>query len=69
MIAVFTKFDQFKRDIQMKMEDEGRYNGNNLELFKTELENMFNKQYLASLSKHTLFVWLEGAHCVKPSVI
>ena len=60
VIAVFTKYDQFKRNIKMKLEDEaleGRGPGN---LFETEEESVFNHQYLASLGRTPPFVRLES---------
>ena len=57
VIAVFTKFDQFKRDIKMKLEDEGRNPGTDLD---TEVESVFNRYYLASLSGPPPFVCLES---------
>ena len=57
VIAVFTKFDQFKLDVKMKLEDEGR----DLETdFGTELESVFDRHYLASLSGPPPFVRLES---------
>ena len=57
VIAVFTKFDQFKRDIKMKLEDEGR----DLEThFETEVESVFHQHYLGSLSEPPPFVRLES---------
>ena len=47
VIAVFTKFDQFKRDIKMKLQDEGRDPDIDL---NTEVENEFKRHYLASLN-------------------
>ena len=47
IIAVFTKFDQFRRNIRMKLEDEGRNPGI---VLKTEVESTFNRRYLASLN-------------------
>jgi len=47
VIAVFTKYDQFKRDIKMKLEDEGRDPEMDL---NAEGENIFNQHYLASLN-------------------
>ena len=47
VIAVFTKFDQFKRNIKMKLEDEGRDPETH---FETEVESVFNRYYLDSLS-------------------
>ena len=48
VIAVFTKFDQFKRNIKMKLEDEGRGPETH---FETEMESVFHQYYLDSLSE------------------
>ena len=56
VIAVFTKYDQFKRNIKMKLEDEER----SPETFETEAESVFNNHYLASLSETPPLVRLEG---------
>ena len=59
VIAVFTKYDQFKRNIKMKLEDEvyeGRGAG---KIFETEVESVFNHHYLASLGTPP-FVRLES---------
>ena len=49
VIAVFTKYDQFKRNIVMKSEDEGHgpLAGDQLD---TEVENVFKEYYLDNLS-------------------
>ena len=57
VIAVFTKFDQFKRDIKMKLEDEGRDSQTD---FDTKVESVFNRYYLASISEPPPFVRLES---------
>lgn len=57
MIVVFTKYDQFKRNIKLKLEDEGRNPGIHL---AGEVESMFNQHYRASLSGSTQFVRLES---------
>jgi len=57
VIAVFTKYDQFKRDIKMKLEDENR----ETEL-DAEVEKIFNQHYLASLGGDPPFVRLERMH-------
>jgi len=57
VIAVFTKYDQFKRDTKMKLEDEGCDPGTH---FDTEVEHVFNEYYLASLSGPPPFVRLES---------
>ena len=59
VIAVFTKYDQFKRNIKMKSEDEGcePLAGTQLD---TEAESVFNQYYLDGLSKPPPFVRLES---------
>ena len=57
VIAVFTKFDQFKRNIKMQLEDEGR----DIEThFETEVESVFDRYYLGGLSEPPPFVRLES---------
>ena len=57
VIAVFTKYDQFKRDVKMKLEDEGR--GQEMDV-NAEVENFFNQYYLASLNGRPPFIRLES---------
>jgi hypothetical protein len=57
VIAIFTKFDQFKRDVRMKMDDEGRDPGTNL---NEEVEGRFREHYQAGLGGSPLFVRLES---------
>jgi len=57
LIAVFTKYDQFKRDIKMKLEDEG--NDREIDL-NAEVENIFNQHYLARLDGRPPFICLES---------
>ena len=64
VIAVFTKFDQFKHDIKMKLKDEGRDARTE---FDTEVESVFNRRYLASLSGPPPFVRLEGEYFFLPN--
>jgi hypothetical protein len=56
VIAVFTKFDQFKIDIEMKLEDQGRDSKRDLD---PEVGRVFNQYYLANLSGPPPFVRLE----------
>jgi hypothetical protein len=44
VIAVFTKYDQFKRDIKMKLEDENRETD-----LDAEVEKIFDRHYLANM--------------------
>ena len=57
MIAVFTKYDQFKRNIKMKLEDEDRDPEIDLD---AEAENIFQQHYLASFDRPPLFIRLES---------
>ena len=57
VIAVFTKYDQFKRNIKMKLEDEHRDPEIDLD---AEAENIFNQHYLASLNGPPPFIRLES---------
>ena len=57
VIAVFTKFDQFKRNIKMKLEDEHRDTEIDLD---AEAEKIFEQHYLASLNGPPPFIRLES---------
>jgi hypothetical protein len=57
VIAVFTKYDQFRRDISCKLEDMGRNPRRELE---DEVESMFQQHYLAGLGETPPFVRLES---------
>ena len=61
VIAVFTKCDQFLRDIKIKLEDEGRVSETNLDV---EVEKIFSQHYLASLRKNSSYVRLESENFV-----
>jgi len=56
VIAVFTKYDQFRRDIGFKLEDQ------NLDpaLLDSEVEKIFKKEHLAKLRESAPFVRLES---------
>ena len=56
VIAVFTKYDQFKRNIKMKLEDENR----DPALLDIEEKNIFKEQYLAHLTGSPRCVILES---------
>jgi len=63
VIAVFTKFDQFKRDIEMKLEDQGHDPNATLDddpNRDNEVENVFGTEYKAHLGGSSLFVRLES---------
>jgi hypothetical protein len=46
VIALFTKYDQFKREVSMKLEDRRRISEMSLE---GEMESLFRQQYLTHL--------------------
>jgi hypothetical protein len=55
VIAVFTKYDQFRRDVQMKLEYENRDPAD----LDAEMERIFNRYYLSNLRDSPPFVRLE----------
>ena len=57
VIAVFTKFDQFKRDTKINLMDEGRDPETDL---NAEVDNVFHRQYLASLKGPPPLIRLES---------
>src|SRR6267142_2673894 len=61
VIAVFTKYDQFRRDIKIKLEDEGRDSEMNID---DEVENLFHQHFLASLRETPPYVHLESENFV-----
>ena len=56
-IAVFTKFDQFRRNVKMKLEDEGRDRETDLD---AEVDSVFKEHYLAGLNGPPPFIRLES---------
>lgn len=59
MIAVFTKYDQFKRDVGMKLEDQG----GDAALLDDEMERIFKEEFLANLKGTPPCVRLESERC------
>jgi hypothetical protein len=59
VIAVFTKRDQFKREVKMKLEDQ---HGDEVDqaLVDREMEGIFKQYYLANLGEAPRFVCLES---------
>jgi hypothetical protein len=63
VIAAFTKYDQFRRDVGMKLEDQ-----NPDASLDTEVERIFKEEYLANLKGSPPFVRLEGENFVSQLV-
>jgi len=61
VIAVFTKHDQFRRNLKIKLEDQHREPA----VLDAEVETVFNQHYLASLTGPPPFIRLESEdlHC------
>ena len=57
MIAVFTKYDQFKCEIEIKVQDEDCNQETDID---AETENIFDQHYLTSLGGHSPYVCLES---------
>ena len=63
VLAVFTKYDQFKHDTKMKLEDEDEDEGRDPEMdLDDEVEKIFKQHYLAMLNGPPPFVRLESEH-------
>ena len=60
VIALFTKYDQFRRDIKMRLEDEYYEYGRPEIDLDVEVERVFRQRYLAGLSGHQPFICLES---------
>jgi hypothetical protein len=60
VIAVFTKYDQFRREMHLKIEDENRHEA----LFHAEVERIFYEEYLAWITMPKPFVRTESETCV-----
>jgi len=58
VIAVFTKFDQFKRDVGMKLEDQGLDSA----LLSDEMDRIFKEEFLVNLKGTPPSVRLERMH-------
>jgi hypothetical protein len=56
VIAVFTKYDQFRRNIGIKLEDQHRDSS----LLDVEVESAFHEHYLAGLKGPPPFIRLES---------
>jgi hypothetical protein len=61
VIAVFTKYDQFRRNSKMKWEDAGR---DSITTLEDEADRIFNEHYLADLGGTAPFVRLESENFV-----
>jgi hypothetical protein len=56
VIAVFTKYDQFKCDIEMRLEDQDR----DATQLHVEIDRAFNQEYLANLKGAPPYICLES---------
>ena len=61
VIAVFTKYDQFLRNVEMHLEDYGNPDDN----LSDAVESQFNEHYLAHLGDGARFVQLESPFSIK----
>jgi hypothetical protein len=57
VIAVFTKYEQFRRNIKFKLEDQ---HSDPEIVLDVEVENVFKQQYLARLTGSPQFIRLES---------
>jgi len=68
VIAVFTKYDQFRRDTIFRLEDQGVDTGTDLACLNAEMERSLKEQYLAKLMGSALVVCLESKNFVNQLV-
>jgi hypothetical protein len=64
VIAVFTKYDQFRRETIFMLEDQGFDASTDPALLNAEMERTFKEQYLAKLKGSIPVVRLESENCV-----
>jgi hypothetical protein len=64
VIAVFTKYDQFRREIIFRLEDQGLDTSSDAALLNAEMEMIFKEQYLANLTESAPVVCLESENFV-----
>jgi len=64
VIAVFTKYDQFKREINFRLEDQGLDASTDPALLSAEAERIFEQQYLAKLTGSPPVVRLESENLI-----
>jgi hypothetical protein len=64
VIAVFTKHDQFRRDVIMKLEDQGLDASTDAALLNAEMERIFNEEFLVHLTESAPVVCLESENFV-----
>ena len=64
VIAVFTKYEQFRREVVMKLEDSQQGGEVGQALLDAKMEEIFNKHYRANLSESVLCVRLESEEFV-----
>jgi hypothetical protein len=63
VIAVFTKYDQFKREIKIRLEDQDLDPETHLD---AEVESLFSRHYLAGLTGSPPYIRLESEVINKP---
>jgi hypothetical protein len=64
VIAVFTKYDQFRRNIEIELEDQDRDQETQLDI---EVESVFNQHYLGGLTGPPPFIRLESKVFQQPT--
>ena len=64
VIAVFTKYDQLRRETSFRLEDQGFDTSTDAALLDAEVEKIFEEQYLAKLPVSAPAVRLESGNFV-----
>jgi len=58
IIAVFTKYDQFKLNVEMKLQDEGE--DSLPEVIEEKVKELFQAEYLGMISGQPRYITLES---------
>jgi len=64
VIVVFTKYDQFRRDIKYILENQGLDTSTDPALLNAEVEKIFKEEYLTKLPVPAPAVRLESENCI-----
>ncbi len=67
IIAVFTKFDQFKFNVEMRLEDDG-YEDPSQDLVDATVQKRLKTEYIGAIQGQPRYVILDGKTTVNDSV-
>ena len=65
IIVIFTKYDDFKRKMKIKMKKELGRDGATQEVIEKEVQDVFEREYLSCIHGETQYVQLESEFAVE----